>query len=127
MTFQHFLLGKNTFVYKNTLLAHLEKNSQRPWTYVCTVHKCYICFQVVSTSTVDGLPTAPSEVSYSVRKGSIYYIVETNIGIDVLWNKENAVKVRLQPQHMGKVRLRSQAGFCCHKYLMVNSPIVYII
>ena len=47
-----------------------------------------------------------SDVNYSIRKGSIYWIMETNFGINILWNQKNTVKVQLEPQHMGTVKYR---------------------
>nr|XP_026693636.1 LOW QUALITY PROTEIN: von Willebrand factor-like [Ciona intestinalis] len=58
---------------------------------------------VVSESVSIGSPAPPSGFQYNIRKGSIYYIVETNNGLSVLWNKENAAKVQLQPNYMGQV------------------------
>ncbi|XP_076823877.1 von Willebrand factor-like isoform X2 [Clavelina lepadiformis] len=48
-------------------------------------------------------PSPPAGFSYNVRIGSIYYIVETNVGIELLWNHENAAKIHLQPNYTGKV------------------------
>ena len=55
--------------------------------------------------TSPDVPKAPAHVTYSIRKGSIYYIVETNVGINILWNAENAVKVQLYPSYKRNVSL----------------------
>uniref|UniRef100_H2Z9C0 VWFD domain-containing protein n=1 Tax=Ciona savignyi TaxID=51511 RepID=H2Z9C0_CIOSA len=66
----------------------------------------YVYNHVIKLTKGDGEPNAPSAphgFQYNIRKGSIYYILDTNIGLAVLWNKENAVKVQLQPNLMNKV------------------------
>ncbi|XP_039268050.2 mucin-5B-like isoform X2 [Styela clava] len=56
-----------------------------------------------SNATNAGLRQTPFDFTYHVRQGSIYYILETNIGISVLWNHDNAVKVQLSPNYSGEV------------------------
>uniref|UniRef100_H2Z9B9 VWFD domain-containing protein n=1 Tax=Ciona savignyi TaxID=51511 RepID=H2Z9B9_CIOSA len=68
----------------------------------------YVYNHVIKLTKGDGepvknAPSAPHGFQYNIRKGSIYYILDTNIGLAVLWNKENAVKVQLQPNLMNKV------------------------
>ena len=55
--------------------------------------------QAITESVSKNLSQPQQTASYTIRKGSIYHIVETNAGIDILWHANNAVKVLIQSQY----------------------------
>ncbi|XP_045063576.1 mucin-2-like [Coregonus clupeaformis] len=44
-----------------------------------------------------------SQIQYRVRSAGLYLIVESDIGIAVLWDRKTTVRIILEPQHSGAV------------------------
>ncbi|XP_062859827.1 mucin-2-like [Trichomycterus rosablanca] len=52
--------------------------------------------------TYHELETGPV-IKFTVRNVGLYLVIETYIGLSVLWDRKTTVRIILQPQHMGEV------------------------
>lgn len=51
------------------------------------------------TVTDSELETGPL-IKYKIRKAGLYLVIESDIGLTVLWDRKTTVRIILQPQHM---------------------------
>ncbi|XP_028304412.1 LOW QUALITY PROTEIN: mucin-2-like [Gouania willdenowi] len=43
------------------------------------------------------------EITYKIRRVGLYLVLESNIGVGVIWDRKTTVRIVLEPQHSGEV------------------------
>ncbi|XP_069564192.1 mucin-2-like [Brachyistius frenatus] len=83
------------------------------------------------TYNVEDLGDGP-EIQYKIRKVGLYVVVESAIGLAVMWDRKTTVRILLEPQHSGEVcglcgnfDGDGQNDFTTRSQLVVSSPLEF--
>ncbi|XP_028304407.1 mucin-2-like isoform X2 [Gouania willdenowi] len=73
-----------------------------------------------------------AEIEYKIRRVGLYLLIESTIGLAIVWDRRTTVRILLEPKHMGEVcglcgnyDGDGQNDFTTQNHLVVSSPLEF--